>query len=262
MNTFRTYIAPVHYVNGQQALILRELAGEDELSVTGVSTANAIALIQQLTPEVNNANFEAKYLVATDRDLILAMIYEQTYGSEIQGTTDCSGCGELYDYDFRLDEIREQIEANHHPQSLRFNEHLVFVETDSMEIRLLNGEDELSIYGRDADTATQLLLDRCCPDFDEEKEVDIERIFASLLPLMQLDMESVCPECQTTQRLQFDIQHYLLTRLLQEQTHLQYEIHRIASAYRWRPDEILAVPRRIRKRYVAFIEQDMERGLV
>jgi hypothetical protein len=113
----------------------------------------------------------------------------------------------------------------------------------------------------DADQASQVLLDRCCVNYEPDSAVDIEKIFARLTPLLRSDVESLCPECNSVHPVQFDMQHYLLSTLIQEQQYLAYELHRIASAYQWTPAEILGLPRELRKRYVALIENDIERGL-
>ncbi|MBD3273743.1 MAG: hypothetical protein GF372_00430 [Candidatus Marinimicrobia bacterium] len=261
ISAIRTYPVPVHFVNGRQHLQIRELCGTDEQAVAGTSTGDAIDLIQGLVVIENPAEFSASHLVPTDRDVILSAIYERTYGSRIQGTMDCPECRAQYDFDFRLDDFREAILSERETPALRFEGSQVFAKADDLEFRLVNGSDELSIRGMDADQASQVLLDRCCQDYDPDSAVDIEKIFARLTPLLRSEVESLCPECDSVHPVQFDMQHYLLSTLIQEQQYLAYEMHRIASAYQWTPAEILDLPRHLRKRYVALIENDIERGL-
>lgn len=261
IGAMRTYPVPVHFVNGCQHLQIRELCGTDEQVVAGTATGDAISLIQSLVVMENQGEFSASQLVPTDRDVILSAIYERTYGSRIQGTMDCPECGSQYDFDFLLGDFREAILSDRETPTLRFEGSQVYTQADNLELRLVNGADELSIRGMDADQASQVLLDRCCKNYEPEVAVDIEKIFARLTPLLRSDVESICPECNSVHPVQFDMQYYLLTKLMQDKNYLSYEVHRIASAYHWSSAEILGLPRQLRKRYVAMIENDIERGL-
>ena len=261
IGSLRTYTVPVHFVNGCQHLQVRELCGANEQAVVGTSTADAIDLIQELVVMDKQAEFAASHLVPTDRDVILSAIYERTYGARIQGTMDCPDCGSQYDFDFQLGDFREEILSERETPALRFEGSEVYTQADSLEFRLVNGTDELSIRGMDADQASQLLLDRCFQQHEHNDAADIEKIFARITPMLRSDMESVCPECNSVHPVQFDMQYYLLSTLIQEQQYLTYEVHRIAAAYQWTAEEILGLPRRLRKRYVALIQNDIERGL-
>jgi hypothetical protein len=67
---------------------------------------------------------------------------------------------------------------------------------------------------------------------------------------------AACPECENVQTVQFDIQSYLLGALTGERSRLLAEVHRIARAYSWSLDEILALKRSDRRRLVELIEND------
>jgi Cft2 family RNA processing exonuclease len=71
---------------------------------------------------------------------------------------------------------------------------------------------------------------------------------------MNLEMQAICPECAREQNVRFDMQTFLLVRLKKERPRLLYEIHRIASSYHWSQQEILQLPRTLRKQYVELIE--------
>lgn len=259
---YRTYQTPVRFVESADHLVLRELNTEDEQSIVGIATRDAVQLIQRLVVDTEATKQKASRLISMDRDMLLAAIYTHTFGSRIQGTMTCPDCEEPYDYDFDLEEIRNQLLSGFEEPAVHFRGDDVLFRFNDNELRLLNGEDEINLENADTTEANRILLERTCPNYSSENEIDVEQLLSEVAPIMSIDMESVCPECESRHNIEFDMQYYLMTKLRQEQRFLWYEIHRLAAAYRWSQAEILSLPRRIRKLHVNYIENDLERGLV
>ena len=241
---------------------LRELSGKEEHRIAGTDLAEAIKLIDSLLVNGHRDGFNAQALTAADRDRILAAIYLQTYGDPIKGTLTCTKCEALFDMDFSLANLRDHM---HQPQSLPTISQLEngnYLFENGIEMRLPTGEDELALRGCAEDELATKLLERCLVGgkIDDAKPDDLEKL-AEIAPMLQAELGSQCPECGHEMQVQFDIQIYLLQSLMQDQEGLNWEVHRLASAYGWRLKEILGLPRSMRKRYSKLIEFERYTGL-
>ena len=73
-----------------------------------------------------------------------------------------------------------------------------------------------------------------------------ERLEA-LAPIVDVDLETRCAECGHPGQARFDIQAFVLQRLLDERDALLGEIHAMAAAYGWPLHDILSLPRGLRQ---------------
>src|SRR6185503_3111749 len=89
------------FIPGVRRLRLPELTGFDEQLVANTYTATAIRLIDRLLTQVDSPP-KASALTASDRDRLLAALYEYTFGPRIQSTTRCAGCNQPFDLDFSV----------------------------------------------------------------------------------------------------------------------------------------------------------------
>jgi hypothetical protein len=233
---------------------LRELRGHDEELVEDVDTWTAIALIDRLLVDAPGAAVrpgEACRLCAADRDRILAAIYVRELGARIQATPTCPACGKTFDIDFRLDELGQTLEPSYDGVE-RVGEGRFALE-DGTCIRIPNGEDELvSSAARDPSAA---LIERCV----ERGAIGVERLgelLERLAPVMDLAMGAECAECGHEHQVRFDVQSFLLGRILAERALRASEVHRIARGYGWSLGEILSMPRNRRRSYVDLVERE------
>src|SRR2546425_195739 len=65
-----------------------------------------------------------------------------------------------------------------------------------------------------------------------------------------------CPECGRAQAVRFDIQSFLLGSLLADRAPLFGDVHRLARAYGWSRESILALARHERRAYAAFVDAE------
>jgi hypothetical protein len=103
------------------------------------------------------------------------------------------------------------------------------------------------------------LAQRCVVEAPEglDAPAAVEQAMEDLAPVLDLDIDTACPECGARQAVHFDVQFYLLRAIAQEQNQMLREVHRIASAYGWELDRILDLPRSERRAFVDLIESEM-----
>lgn len=233
---------------------LRELRGEDEEAVEDVDTWTAIGLVDRLLVEAPGAAVrpgEARGLCAADRDRILAAIYVRELGARIQATPACPACGKTFDVDFHLDELIGTLAPSYEGVA-RVGDGK-FVLEDGTCFRLPSGEDEL--VSSAAPDPAAALLERCV----EHGRIGIERLgelLERLAPVIDVAIDATCAECGHEHQVRFDVQSFLLGRLLAERALRASEVHRIARSYGWSLAEILSMPRSRRRSYVDLVERE------
>lgn len=230
---------------------LRELTGSDEQCVTGVDTDVAIELLERL---IANGTPRALSLTATDRDRLLAAIYRQTFGDRVQSTATCPGCGERFDLEFSIEHLAGTLDET---GGVNVSAEGVIALEDGARLRLPTGEDELAVAGLPPEEAARELFKRCLVDGSAgvTPEIADQRI-AEAAPVLDLDLDAVCPECGREQQVHFDLQFYLLRSIEQERRLLAREVHLLARAYGWGLGEILSLARTQRRTLVELVEAD------
>ncbi len=237
---------------------LRELTGIEEQSVAGTHVAEAIALIDRLLVPGHRADAAAHTLVSADRDRLLAAVYQATYGDRIKSTLECAACEAPYDMDFSLAGFVGHTYASTTIPTATRQADGSYVLDSGLHLRLPTGTDELAVMGQDEATAIAQLLTRCLLQGDlKAAEAEAQEVLAAVAPMLQTEMAASCPECGHGMSVLFDMQTYLLQSLLQDQERLSWEVHRLATAYSWSLQEILQLPRSMRKRYTALIESEL-----
>ncbi|UOQ64824.1 hypothetical protein [Hymenobacter volaticus] len=81
----------------------------------------------------------------------------------------------------------------------------------------------------------------------------VQQQMETLGPVLITEITTSCPECGVSQQATFDMQSFLLTRLKNERKRLMVEVHAIALNYSWGHNEILNLPRTMRKTYAELI---------
>jgi hypothetical protein len=65
--------------------------------------------------------------------------------------------------------------------------------------------------------------------------------------LIDVDLEAACAECGQAAVARFDIQSFVLQRTLYQREGVLSEVHALAGAYGWSLNEILGLPRSLRR---------------
>ncbi len=251
---------------GRRLAKLREMTGVEEQRISNTTTSDAIGLIQQLLVGSGAdalAADEVGELTAWERDRLLAAVYTRHYGMRIDSTSNCVRCEAPYDVDFNLAALMDNLAPKPQPAI----EHLgsqVF-QLDNVRFRLPTGNDECAVLGLPPQQAESELWQRCIIDaekLDKQTAADIQNAMQALAPVVNVELDARCPECGHEQTVQFDLQRFLLTALVNDRKRLLHEIHTLASAYNWRLSEILNLPRSERRGFVTLVEaDDQTRGL-
>jgi hypothetical protein len=227
------------------------MRGLEEINIERSDTATALELLESMIDKEHADAVKATSIVTADRDRILAAVYQDLYGSKIDSTVSCRHCHKQFDVDFSLTALLAQL----HPGKTEVPKNGVYETTNGVAYRLPTGEDEMRAILTEETDPVQALLTQCLVDRADLAKSDlVEEAMATMAPVMNLEMQAVCPECAREQKVRFDMQSFLLLRLKKERPRLLYEIHRIASSYHWSQQEILQLPRRLRKQYVELIE--------
>ncbi|WP_266182088.1 hypothetical protein [Dyella humicola] len=221
-------------------------------------TAAAIDLLNQLLMPNKGAALgpgEASALTASDRDRLLAEIYAAEFGNHIACVLHCDACGSPFDIDFQLPDLLASLRFP--PTDATDTQESILVLEDGRRVRLPRGSDELKLQGMSIAQAEAALLALCMVEGEatvEDKAV--LELLDSVAPILDVELEVTCPECNATMQAHFDLQHYLLTTIMQETSTRIVETHLLASTYGWSLHEILGLDRRHRRAYAMAIERD------
>jgi hypothetical protein len=256
------YPVSVSFVADRKSIFLRELTTQDELSIVDSSTIGAIQLINNLSEhQMNNIEypFRAETLVSADRDSLLAAIYKKTYSDLLQSTIQCASCKVPFDLDFSLTALINYIQqSNSQDIAYKVKENGYYELSDGTYFRLPTGEDEFAIAGLPPQSSVAFLLEKCVQKGDINLVgQQVQSAMAQIASVLATEIGAICPECGHQQEVYFDIQSFLLSRLIQEKKQVLWEVHRIASVYHWTHNEIMILPRSLRKNYVSLIDSEL-----
>ena len=247
---------PLRFAGPGIVASLRELTGRDEFGVVGANTANAIKLLSTLladsTPELKAAD-----LVASDRDRLLAAVYERAFGDRIESTLTCAQCQQPFDLDFSLKRVIKAVDERTSGEDWRALGDGLFESSSGARFRLPTGRDELELAALSRDAVESMLLKRCAEASEwSEDQTAFEELLERVAPLLDFELVASCAECKHVHTIQFDIQTYVLGALMAERRRLLAEINRLARAYSWSLEEILSLRRSDRRQFVELIENE------
>jgi hypothetical protein len=227
-------------------LYLQELCGHEELAIEGVHTAAVVALLNRLLRRQGgmasspNLPVDAAQLSACDRDSVLAALYRLHWGDRIVSSLTCQACDALFDLSFHLSGLQKKLWSD--------------VEEDTT-IALPTAEDEMRMgryLGTWAERANGLvkISDPEANIVDEEYVNALSLRLERYAPIMDVDLQTTCPECGHQQKVRFDLQSFAMQRWLNDRDQLLQDVHSLASQYRWSLNEILDLPTSMRRRLV------------
>lgn len=247
------------YQPGYAWVCLRELCGKDEQQIMGARSLDAIHLLEgmaSIRTSEDGPKCALRNISIADRDRILAVIYKNAFGPRVSTTVKCTSCGKPFDIDFSLDDLIDSLGSNPEVTSEVGDGCYVFA-YDHIRFRLPTGADELAVMGMEPEQARKALFSRCLLQGDEEAISNgLADRMEEVAPLIDTDFEAACPECSSQPQLHFNLQQYLLSSLVMEQRVLVAEVHLLARAYSWGLNEILELPRSIRRAYVNHLQED------
>jgi hypothetical protein len=223
-------------------------------------------------------------LLVGDRDYLLLKLRQITFGARVDVVSSCAsaGCQQPMDVRIFLDDIpfeSKPVAARYF--TMRLSPEAAFVDDAGsshreVEFRLPTGEDQESaapLFRLDEARALEQLFTRCVRrvgDFAHVNEALIERLSAQARreieeqielrsPQTEIELEGVCPECETPFTRLLNFTNYFADEVQKNLRDLERAVHFLAWHYHWSEQEILSMTTRKRRRYVELLREEIER---
>ncbi|MFA6052274.1 MAG: DUF6760 family protein [Methylobacter sp.] len=290
------YVLPAGYIDSQGVLHkeveLTPLTGREEELLANYHYPTAalvtevlercvkrIGTIESVTPSL------LRELLVADRQYLLLMLRQLTFGDRIQATLLCPWphCGKGVDIDFLISDV--PISPCDHEKYYSLNiekfpdaQALGLGSESFMQVRyrLPNGHDQeaFSDTSRANDVlAITTLLSRCIIKFGcinhptaewllqlpPAVRLRIEQEMEARAPNLELTMEAECPECKRSFIAPFELQDFFFGELKVGTELLFREVHYLAFHYHWSEQEIMNMSRERRRRYIETLSSEIEK---
>jgi len=209
----------------------------------------ALLLLAAAVPEQGGAAL-AEFSIPR-RDAAVLALRRHALGPALPGFADCPGCGERHEFDFDADTLLDAA-ADAEPETIHVGE-LCF--------RLPNSGDLAAAAAiADAERATQQLLQRCCINagaaqtWSDDLFVQAEAALAAQAGAADTRFHFDCAACGNAWDAPFDICAYFWEEVERRAQALLDDVHRLALAYGWEEQRILALSDARRDAYLARCE--------
>ncbi len=292
----QSFLLPGGYVDADCELVreveLAPLSGRDEELIAAQQAIASPALLTgllsrcvlRLGPIRPVSEDLARRLLVADRQFLLLKLRQVTFGDHVQATVQCpwEGCQKKVDIDFSLHDIPVRELEEKGPLYTRDLSPEAALSGERGEpcrevaFRLPNGEDQeaiAQIIEEDEAKALALLLARCIrrlgslcdpgPEIIHQlsplARAEIERHMEEIAPQVDLTLAAHCPECEREFAVPFDLLCFFLGECKTSGDLLDREVHYLAYHYHWSEQEIMALPREKRRKYVALLADELRR---
>lgn len=197
------------------------------------------------------------------RDAMLFDLYERTFGSNLNGFAQCPECREHLEFSISSKDILMTRKRRSSP-----DKHVLHMSDERIELtyRLPNSFDLAAVIDcGNVHVARDLLAKRCVLEAMENSvrisENDLPpEVFDKLAqqmaeddPLGDVLIDLSCPGCSHQWKLILDIVVFLWTQISMHARRLLREVHILASAYKWRETDILAMSPNRRQFYIDMV---------
>jgi hypothetical protein len=249
--------------NAPRAAAVTELLGRCVKRV-GSQTGTGAALVRDL--------------LVGDRNYLVLKLREMTFGKKVSCVLRCPDLGCGAPMDLSLDPAAFGSPVG--PVMQRFFTAQVPISggrTIRIEFRLPTGGDQealAALFAADPAAAEDELFARClrrpgeaeAPErMEVAKSADVvrgvvEQRMSELGPThAEAEIETRCPECGKTFESLFDLTAFFLDELRANLRSLEREVHFLAWHYHWSERDILSMTRKRRRRYVALLQEEVDR---
>jgi hypothetical protein len=199
-----------------------------------------------------------------ERDRAVLDLRRATFGSGVAGVISCPSCGERLE--FSLDVATMPAGAEAAPGIVTIANGLRFRLPNSLDLRA-------AALSSDADSSAAVLLRRCCLDADAESAAgagagdeavsraaelgadpgllaEVERAMAELAGVADIQLALACAACGHAWDSALDICAFFWEEIEQRAQLVLDEVHRLAAAYGWDEQAILAMSSARRAAYL------------
>ena len=221
-------------------------------------TRRALGLLAAASPDVSLEHLST--LSIGQRDEQLLTLREWTFGPQLESVVTCPHCGERLEINLTVNDLRVA------PSPNLESEFGLSIAGYQVRYRLPNSQD-LELVGTDADTQTaqEILLSRCLlevvspPDIAPSTPLPIavtEAVIAAMEeqdPQADITLALTCPACEHHWEAGFDIVSFFWHELTSWARRILWDVHRLARAYGWSEQEILALSPTRRQLYLEMV---------
>jgi hypothetical protein len=192
-----------------------------------------------------------------ERNRRLLVLRQKLFGATAEAVVECPQCSERLEFTLSLAELTG--EASNDTERFSFD-----LESYSMKFRLPNSLD-LLVLPREVAQARDFLLERCLVEIEHGDEKIIakdlpENVIAALSEAMAnadphavMELQLSCPACHHTWTTLFDIVSFLWRELDHWAKGMLLAVHRLASTYSWREEDILNMSMQRRQAYLEML---------
>lgn len=227
----------------------------------------ALHLLLWFRRDLDRAALEAMSVGARNRELLA--LRRRLFGEEIAALATCPQCGETLDLQMLTGDLLQAEEAvaqSNGPTLPGGDWRDLAIGSVDEPIRwrpLRTGDLLATAYIADADAMRVALLDRCIETpatlpaaaLSAETLSSIVAGMAAADPHAEMRLELSCPACANAWLAPIDIVTFLWREIDDWANRTLREVHRLASAYGWTQDEILALTARRRAFYLELIDE-------
>jgi hypothetical protein len=198
----------------------------------------------------------ARELTAGDRVALVLQLRRLACGEALRCVTACPNpdCGQQLELELRVADLLVD------PDEISAVE-VHAVAGTGLAFRLPTGADEEKAARNavsDLAAAIDELVADCLVDSPADRTHDTAAAVAAAMaeadPQAELIIELTCPECGESRPRGFDPGGYLFAELEDRVETLEREIHGLARGYGWSEEQILALPKARRQRYLTLIQ--------
>lgn len=173
------------------------------------------------------------------RDQALAALFYQLFGDSIQSRAVCENCHQPYQVDFLLSELSAAVISKREKEAETFK-------LPTVEMINRANKDEIQLLA---------LMFEDSANIPEQKDATFWEMVERQNPILDLDLDSTCPNCEGANVTRYSHVHFFARRLQMTLSTLLDEIHLIASNYHWTKDEICQLGASTRAGLVARIRK-------
>jgi hypothetical protein len=220
----------------------------------------ALSLLSAACPE--ESQVELRRLTLGQCEDRLWEARKRILGSEVNGFSECSACGERLEFTLDTDNFRSP-SSSESPSEFVFNS-----DGYTIRFRLLDLEDlDVTAAAGNVDAVREQLIERCvlearrgeepvaAAELPEHVVAELGRRLAEFDSGAEVLIELTCPACAAQHQLPLDISSFFFSEISFQAQRLLREVHVLASAYGWRESEILELSARRRQFYLEMVQQ-------
>lgn len=195
------------------------------------------------------------------RDSYLLTLRELTFGPRLNSVASCPYCQETVEFVLSIEDIRIS------PSDPKEEPSLCWQASDTqVKFRLPNSLDLAATLGLETiESAREALLERCvlaASHLGQATTVaqlppvvrnELGQAITQADPQADIKLDLSCPACSHSWQLVFDIGEFLWAEITTTAQRLLLDIHRLASAYKWREADILGMSNQRRQYYLNLV---------